>query len=271
MIEVNKNKIVLLAGMPRTGSTLLQNILVQNSKVYAESNSALCQVMWDAKVSCEENAIEQLTGAGKQLSFKEDLLKRIPEMYYPNLNNKVVFDKCRPWVNQFNINMARNYINQNIRSVVMVRPMEEVVASYARIYFKNNGEVPYEKLLTHGNHALMGSFSATLEAAKSKDSTFLFVSYNDLIKNTQAVLNRIYAHVGEEAFIHNTQKVNQVVFEDDASNNMDGMHDIRSKIQRQVNPVVLPDWVMKTCKNLTESLYSELEYNLSKDRGVFYA
>lgn len=239
--------------------------------MHVESNSALCQVMWDAKVSCEEHANEQLMGAGKHISFRKHLMESIPQIYYPNAENKVVLDKCRPWVNQFNINMARTYIDQNIRSIVMVRPMEEVVASYARIYFKNNGETPYEKLLTHGHHALMGSFSATLEAAKSKDSTFLFVSYNDLIKNTQAVLNRIYAHVGEEAFIHNTQKVNQVVFEDDASNNMDGMHDIRSKIQRQVNPIVLPDWVMKTCKDLTESLYSELDYSLSKDRGVFYA
>ena len=264
-------KMVLLAGLPLTGSTLLSNILAQNSNIHIESNSALCQVMWDAKVSCEEHASEQLKGAGKHLSFKKSLLKSIPETYYPDAKNKVVFDKCRPWVNQFNINMARSYIDQNIRSIVMVRPMEEVVASYARIYFKNNGETPYEKILTHGNHVLMGSFSATLEAAKAKDPSFLFVSYSDLIKNTQAVLSRIYAHIEEEQFIHNTQKVDQVVFEDDDSNNMNGMHDIRSKIQRQLNPVVLPDWVMKRCKELTEALYSELDYNLSKDRGFSHA
>lgn len=264
-------KIVLLAGLPRTGSTLLSNILAQNSKIHIESNSALCQVMWDAKVSCEEHASEQLKGAGKHLSFKKNLLESIPKTYYPNAKNKIVFDKCRPWVNQFNINMARKYIDQNIRSIVMVRPMEQVVASYARIYFQNNGETPYEKLLTHGNHVLMGSFSATLEAAKAKDSSFLFVSYNDLIKNTQAVLNKIYSHIGENKFIHNTQKINQVVFENDAANNMNGMHVIRSKIQRQFNPVVLPDWVMKRCKDLTKVLYSELNYNLFKGHGSSHA
>lgn len=64
-------KMVLLAGLPRTGSTLLSNILAQNSNIHIESNSALCQVMWDTKISCEENASEQLKGAGKHLSFKK--------------------------------------------------------------------------------------------------------------------------------------------------------------------------------------------------------
>tara|TARA_R100001440_G_scaffold26243_2_gene42712 strand:- start:2663 stop:3472 length:810 start_codon:yes stop_codon:yes gene_type:complete len=264
-------KMVLLAGLPRTGSTLLSNILAQNSNIHIESNSALCQVMWDTKISCEENASEQLKGAGKHLSFKKSLLKSIPKIYYPDAENKVVFDKCRPWVNQFNINMARNYIDQNIRSIVMVRPMEEVVASYARIYLKNNGETPYEKILTHGNHLLMASFAATLEAAKTKDPSFLFVSYDELIKNTQEVLKKIYIHIGENQFIHNTQKIDQVVLENDEANNMKGMHDIRSKIQRQFNPVVLPDWVMKRCKDLTKVLYSELNCNLSKDRGSSHA
>jgi sulfotransferase len=264
-------KIVLLAGLPRTGSTLLSNILAQNSNMHVESNSALCQVMWDAKISCEEHANEQLMGAGKHISFRKNLMESIPQIYYPNAENKVVLDKCRPWVNQFNINMARTYIDQNIRSIVMVRPMEEVVASYARIYFKNNGETPYEKLLTHGNHLLMASFAATLEAAKAKDPSFLFVSYDDLVKNTQAVLNKIYSHIQEDPFVHNTQQVDQVVFEDDASNNMHGMHKIRRKVQRQLNPVVLPDWVLTKCKGLTETLYSELEFNPSFNKGFLHA
>ncbi len=67
-------EIVLLSGLPRTGSTLLQNILVQNTKIHAEGNSGLCQIMWDSKISCEQNAVQQLIGAGKDVSFKVDSL-----------------------------------------------------------------------------------------------------------------------------------------------------------------------------------------------------
>ena len=87
---------VLLAGCLEQAHTL-SNILAQNPSIHIESNSALCQVMWDAKVSCEENANEQLVGARKQLSFKRDLLESIPKTYYPDAANKIVFDKCRPW------------------------------------------------------------------------------------------------------------------------------------------------------------------------------
>ena len=257
-MKPNFKKMVLLAGLPRTGSTLLSNILAQNPSIHIESNSALCQVMWDAKVSCEENANEQLVGSGRQLSFKRDLLESIPKTYYPDAANKIVFDKCRPWVNQFNIIMARSYIDELIRSVIMFRPMDEVVASYARVYFKNNGEAPYEKLLANSNHVLMDSFSATLDAAKAKDDSFLFVSYHSLVSDTQGALSKIYCHIEEPSFIHNTQSLQQVVFEDDASNRMHGMHDIREKIEKQPNPVVLPYWVKKRCDELTTLLYENL-------------
>ena len=249
-----ENRIVLLAGLRRTGSTLLQNLLAQNPEVYTEGNSALCQVMWDTKLSCEQNAIEQLISVRKDISFKNDLLKIIPNVYYPDVKGKTIFDKCRPWVNETNIDMARKFIDKDIKSIVMVRPLDEVAASYARVMFENNRELSYETLFDeHGK--FMHEFNATYYAAKTKDPSFLFVSYDDLVNKPQKTLSRIYSHVGMQEFIHNTHKIKQVVFEDDERNNMRGMHKIRPKVSKQENKFILPDWVRSACQDMTKALF----------------
>ena len=257
MIEQDQ-QIVLLAGLPRTGSTLLQNLLAQNPDVYLEGNSALCQVMWDAKISCEYHAAEQLKGVGKDITFKDALLRGIPSTYYPDVECSIILDKCRNWVNEPNIAMARDYISPDVRSIVMVRPIEEIVASFARVAAENNSAFSYEALLAQGCD-LDRAVQATHYAAKSKDPSFLFVSYDDVVRRTDETLTRIYNHIGKEPFDHNVHQVEQTVFEDDERNNMVGMHDIRPEIAKQVNEVVLPDWVKAVCENMTREIFSEID------------
>jgi len=243
-------EIVLLSGLPRTGSTLLQNILVQNPRIQADGYSALCQVMWDAKVSCEHNAVQLLTGVGKDVSFRDGLLKNIPGIYYPSSTGKIVFDKGRTWVNEPNIAMARQYIAKDIKAVVLVRPIEEIVASFARVAAENGAGFSYEGLLSRDSEFLR-EVHATSIALNSDDPSFLFVSYDDIVADTANTLGRIYRHIGADRFIHNTQRVKQTVFEDDARNNLQDLHTIRPKIAKRINDVVLPDWVRATCAEIT--------------------
>lgn len=248
---------VLLAGLPRTGSTLLQNILAQNPAFHLEGNSGLCQVMWDAKISCEHHAAQQLTGVGKNVSFKEDLLRGIPKTYYANSHREVVFDKCRRWVNEENIAVARQYIDEKVKSIVMVRPLEEIVASFKRVSDENNLGFILEDLLSPSG-VLLTDFNVTMCALQSKDPSYLFVSYDDLVGKTESVLRRIYSHIEQPLFAHDTHKVKQVVFEDDERNGMAGMHDIRPQVAKKSNEVVLPDWAMAVCQDMTSAMLSEI-------------
>mgnify|MGYP003642333590 CR=1 FL=1 len=248
---------VLLAGLPRTGSTLLQNLLAQNPDVHSEGNSALCQVMWDAKVSCEHNAAEPLIGAGKDISFKQDLLRAIPSIYYSDATGKIVLDKSRTWVQGDNLLMAREYLDVEIKSIVMVRPLDEIVASFARVANESNSSFSYEALMA--DREFIREVHVTFCAAKSKDPSLVFVSYDELVSDPRNTLARIYNHIGAEPFVHNVRKVEQTVFEDDERNNMVGMHDIRPEIAKQANEVVLPDWVKAACEDMTHAIFSEID------------
>ena len=222
--------------------------------------------MWDAKTSCEHNAAQQLIGVGKDVTFKNALLKSMPSIYYPDIKGKIILDKTRTWVHEANICMARSYISEDVKTIVMVRPIEEIVASFSKVSNQNNFGFSYEVLLAEG-----GDFSrevqATYFAAKSQDPSFLFVSYDDVVSRTKETLTRIYSHIGKEPFAHNVHQVEQTVFEDDERNNMVGMHDIRPEIAKQVNTVVLPDWVQEACENMTRAIFSEINSSEHSEIG----
>lgn len=251
------NDIVLLAGLPRTGSTLLQNILAQNPKFHSEGNSALCQVMGDVIGSCENNAIQQLTGVNKDVSFKRDLLCKIPEIYYPEVEGKVILDKTNTWIQEENLLMAREHLKKDIKSIIMVRPVDEIIASFARVFTESKKHFDYVSFLSDEND-FMRSMTVTYYAAKSKDPSFIFVSYDELVQDPSKTLSRIYEHIELIPFHHNVQKVTQTVFEDDERNDMVGMHKIRSKIAKQKNKIVLPDWVKHQSDEITRTIFNEI-------------
>ena len=126
-----------LSGLPRTGSTLLSSILSQNPEIYAGGNSAVCQLMWDMQVSCEVNAREQLM-ANYKTNTQDDLVRAIPAIYYKDVNQTYIFDKCRSWTMPANLQMIRRYITDKPKILVLTRPIDEIVESFVKLR-KANG------------------------------------------------------------------------------------------------------------------------------------
>ena len=253
-----KNNFVLLAGLPRTGSTLLTNILAQNSKFYLEGNSGLCQLMWDTQESCNSNCVEQLVTNNKLESVRANVVGGLPDLYYKGVVNKVIFDKCRPWVIPANMKMAKTYISKDIKAIVLVRPIDEIVKSFAKMHFAAGRDAAiYSELLDDKSEVLMRSFTATYLAAKSKEKNCLFISYNKIVENPQQVLSAIYNFIEEDKFIHNTNKVEQLVTESKKPYVLTKIHSVREKISKKENNLTLPKWVEKKCNLMTKALFAE--------------
>lgn len=213
--------------------------------------------MWDAKVSCEHRAAQQLIGVGKDVSFTKQLISSIPSIYYPEISDKIILEKTRTWVQGDNLAMARQYISEDIKSIVMVRPVDEIVASFARVSLENNLDFSYDALLRRDSE-FHRALQSTYYAAKSKDSSLVFVSYDELVLEPEVALGKIYRHIGANPFAHNLRVVTQTVFEDDERNNQVGMHDVRPDISKQENKIILPDDVKAQCDMLTIELFDEI-------------
>jgi len=244
---------VALSGLPRTGSTLLSSILSQNPEIHAEGNSAVCQLMWDMQQSATNS--EQMKASRKDLT--NQLVAPIPHTYYSDVAKPIVVDKCRSWTLPANMQMLNQYFNNQPKVIVLVRPIVEIVASFMSLRKENGWQDLEAGLLNDGSEPIMRSLAGVEWARKNDDGEFLFVSYDELIDNTQGSLDRIYEHCGWETFEHNLDEIVNTHKENDDVYNLVGQHDVRSQISRRTVDVELSDELVDRCNRLDEwSMYA---------------
>jgi sulfotransferase len=224
-----ENMFVCLSGLPRSGSTLLSTILHQNPQIHAEGNSAVCQLMWDMLQSCEQNCNEQLI-ANNRFDTTYHLVNQIPDIYYQNTTRQVVVDKCRSWTLPANQDLLRRFVTDTPKTIVLTRPIDEIVASFAALYKQNGREFDESVLLREDSEPLMRSLRGVEWAKQVNKGEFLFITYKELVDDTDAVLDSVYGFIGVERFEHNLNNIVNVLPENDAVYGLIGMHNVRQTI-----------------------------------------
>tara|TARA_R110000751_G_scaffold43500_2_gene100323 strand:+ start:711 stop:1412 length:702 start_codon:yes stop_codon:yes gene_type:complete len=218
-----------LSGLPRTGSTVLSAILSQNPALHAGPNSPVCQLMWDAQVSCETAAGEQLA-ASRRLDFQQQYVAEIPHLFYAATSATTVVDKCRSWTMPDNMAMIRRYITPTPRVIVMTRPVDEVVDSFLAVYDANGIPITREQLLAEGSEPVMRSNDGARAAAESQTGEYLFVTYADFMADPASTLRRIYEFCDWEPFAHNYDQIVCTHPEDDTFYGLAGLHTVRPTV-----------------------------------------
>jgi sulfotransferase len=246
-------KFVGLAGLPRSGSTLLSSILSQNPDIHAEGNSAVCQMMWDLDQSCNINCKEQLEATNRQQT-QLDVISAIPHIYYKDVTKPIIIDKCRSWTLPANLFLMQRYITENIKIIVLERPIIEIVKSFVSLRKENNWEGDLEKeLLDEGSEPIVRSLNGVKWAKENnQNNTFLFIQYNDLINNTKENINQIYKFIDEPIFEHDLNNIINKHPEDDKVYNMIGQHDIRPTINKRKINIKLSQETIDKCQKLEQ-------------------
>jgi sulfotransferase len=244
-------KFIGSGGLPRSGSTLLSSILSQNPNIHAEGNSAVCQMMWDLEQSCNIYCDEQLD-ANNRKQTQLDIISAIPHIYYKDVTKPIIIDKCRTWTLPANLYLMQKYITNDLKIIVLERPIIEIVKSFVNIRKQNNWEGDLEEgLLDDGSDPIVRSLDGVKWAKENnQNNTFLFIQYNDLINNTKEIINQVYKFIDEPIFEHDLNNIINKHPENDKVYNMIGLHDIRPTINRRDLDVVLTDATIKKCKAL---------------------
>jgi sulfotransferase len=252
---ISFNQFVCLSGLPRAGSTLLSAILSQNPLIHSEGNSAVCQIMWDMEKSLINNCGEQINANNRQ-STVNDLISNIPYIYYKNndKNEKIVVDKCRSWTLSENVALLKKYIDSNIKIIILERPLLEVVNSFVKIYNKNNKIIDIERLFDYNTEPIMRSFEGIVNAKKNnQDNNFLFITYKELITDTQTTLKKIYDFCNWTYFEHNLKNIVPKYKENDTIYNLNGFHDVHPEITKPDYNINLPLNIIHQCLLIQEN------------------
>lgn len=243
-----KQRIFYQSSLPRSGSTLLQNVIGQNPDFHVTPTSGMIDLVLGARVGYNAN---QESKAGDLAAWKKGFYAFCSEGlngYAKSLTNKqYILDKNRAWGPYYSL---LNKIQKGPKIVFMVRDLRAIFASMEKKFRLNpdidTGELNNDTLenITTQQRVFTWSKGFPIGYAVNKlhqsilDKTaenFLFIKYEDFCNNPQENLNSIYDFFNLERYEHDTSSIDQVTNENDALHGIYGDHTIRNKVEMLPN------------------------------------
>jgi sulfotransferase len=233
-------KLHAIAGLPRSGSTLLSALLRQNPRFAASMTSPLYVLI---AATMEQMSPDKDVSALFDESCRRRIFRALFDGYYGDRGEaEVVFDTNRLWSGKMTLLRS---LFPDVRVICCVRDVGWIIDSVERVLrqnalqtsrlfnFKLSSSV-YARAQTLMNFdaGLIGSaWSALREAWFSEDADrIILVRYDSLVRDPQATIERIYRELGEPLFKHDFDNVEYDHPEFDAGLGMPGLHKVRSRV-----------------------------------------
>lgn len=207
-------KIYYLAGLPRSGNTLLSSILNQNSKINTTPLSGVNTMIYNIIVDYKNS--EKRKNFPDNKSFHNSI-EPIMYNYYKDWTGDTIIQRTP--VGLFNeLEVNHKFLKNDFKVIVLVRDFFEVLASFIKLY-KEDKDYFLHKLFKSDLekvNALLIQDSLIKISLESLYNLYygwydncLFIQYNDLIKDTKKQIDKIYSFLNIEPFDHTYTNLNQ--------------------------------------------------------------
>lgn len=268
-------KIFFQSSLPRSGSTLLQNILGQNPYFYVTPTSGLLELIYAARnnysTSPEFKAQDAELMRRGFLSFCRGGM----DSFFDAITDKpYVMDKSRGWGIHYNF---LNNIFPNPKIVCMIRDPRDIITSMEKNFRKNQhmdsgivnhaemkGTTTEKRIDIWVNSQPVGLAMERIQQMIKEgiDKNVLFIKFEDLCANPELEMKRLYSYLGVEHYKHDFNNVEQITKEDDSVYGIYGDHNIRNVIEpvkskyKEILGVYASDWI----KNHYGWFYERFKY-----------
>jgi sulfotransferase len=238
-----------ITGLPRSGSTLLSGILLQNPRFHAGMTSpvgSLCSAVLGQVSAGSEFA--PVVGRDKRRA----LLRGLFDAYYADVGKDVIFDTNRAW--SARLPLVRDLFPQ-AKLIACVRNVAWIMDSFERMYRAN----PYEHTRLFGAAGARGTVYSRLEGLAQHDQTvgyawsalreafygehassLLLIDYELLTRAPAKVLPLVYDFLGEPHFEHDFDNVEYDAEEFDQQLGAPGLHRVKAQVKFTPRPTVIP-------------------------------
>jgi sulfotransferase len=218
-------KMCFVGGLPRSGSTLLCNILNQNPRFYASGTSPLPHILGGTKRAWDKSLdVQSQIDQEKDLYFKRfaSVLRGIIDSWYEETDADIIFDKSRPWNAQY---LLLRKLYRHPKMIMCVRDLRSVFASIEKHYLES---MLYGSLLKQTiNHKLKEVFDGKGVIGnqlmymmdlheRGLLSEILIIKYEVLSRKPKETIDRLYEYVEAEKYEHDFDNVVRATHEDDS-------------------------------------------------------
>lgn len=241
-------KIFFQSSLPRSGSTLLQNIFAQNPEFYATPTSGVLELLYAARANYSNSP-----------EFKAqdpELMKRgwlqfcrsgMEGFYGAVTDRRYVIDKSRGWGVHHGFLSA---FYPDPKMICVVRDLRAVFASMEK-NFRKHPEMD-SGLVSHANMTgtttekridIWASGQPVGLAIERLKQMFLdgthakvhFIRFEDLTRDPKMEMDAAYDYLGIPRYNHDFNNVEQVTQEDDSVYGIYGDHQIRTQVEPVAN------------------------------------
>jgi sulfotransferase len=238
-------KIFYQSSLPRSGSTLLQNILAQNPDIYATPTSGVLELIFAARANYTTSPEfiaqdAELMKTGYQAFCKEGM----DAFYNAITDKKYVIDKSRGW--GIHYDFLKFVRGDEPKIICMVRDLRDIFASMENNFRKHpekqsdildwskgQGTTVPKRIDIWSQQPPVGLAIERLSEIyrTGLDKHMLFIRFEDLCLYPENTMLRIYKYLDIPAFEHDFDNIEQVTKEDDEVYGAFGDHVIRKKLQ----------------------------------------
>ncbi len=259
------NCLHFVAGLPRSGSTLLLNLLGQNPRHYVTPTSGLIELFVAVKNRWPE--LIEFKAEGLELvkpRVRGALAGLLAGYFTPELAaGKTVFDKSRGWLQY--IEPVEEVLGRPVKVIVTVRDVRAIIASFEKIYRQRNIEYRepandafFDCQSVRGRAEVLLSLKSVLglTIARLRDALqrgvgdrLVVVPYRALTACPCETLSLLHGTMDLPPFEYNPDHVEQLTHENDHFHGMP-LHTIRSRVEppqdapwREILPQKLCQWI----------------------------
>ena len=217
-------KFFFMAGLPRSGGTLLSSILNQNPDIYVSPQSTLPNTLGAAYNQYQSKENKDYDQFQNIYNVMETI---IPTFYSAN-SEKYIIDRNFSWLDAHPYVILEHHLKNEIRVVCPVRDILGVLASWNRLCEKDKNNAYDKEILKNykdkrpmadrrADHFFnMGGAESGLKESLENLKRVLYpefqdkimlVEYDDLTLNTEETINYVYSFLGIERFAHDYKQI----------------------------------------------------------------
>lgn len=257
-------KIFFQSSMPRSGSTMFQNIIGQNPDFYVTPTSGMLELVFGARANYSSSPEFKAQDSELMKQGFMNFCRKGIEGYFDAITDKpCVMDKSRGW------GVYRPFLEQfypDPKIICLVRDLRSVISSYEKIYRKGQdkhdpirndstgqGTTVHKRVDEWVNptntigRAVERIFEITRQGYENK---IHFVKFEDLCLMPEQTMEGVYEYLGISNYEHDFDNIEQITKEDDAIYGLTpDLHTIRPKLiaptpdYKQILGQDICDWV----------------------------
>jgi len=212
-------KFYFMAGLPRSGGTLLSSILNQNSDIYVSPHSTLLNTLGAAYNQYQSKEHQD----SNQFDSIYAVMETIIPTFYSVRSEKYIIDKNFSWLDGHPYLILENHLKNDIRVICPVRDVLGILASWNKLC-ENDPNNKYDKAIDikyrdkssisdkraryfmetgdEENEILKGIENLKRVLYPEFKDNILLVDYDDLTKDTENTINRVYDFLEIPEYAH---------------------------------------------------------------------